>query len=433
MKKIALIGVSVVLLIVLILFFPIPKGAYDDGGSREYEALTYKIIRWNRITDKGVYRKTRLYFGTDKHRSIDELFAREVPYMPTVDDPPIPDTINFEAQYIRTNGYHEEAIYPAVTLIRSVQELTAYYNRTKDLYNLDRREHPASDSTIGFLDACDRYDDAYFAEKCLILILLEEPSGSIRHTVTAVQQAKNGKLTVNISTITPEAGTDDMAQWHIFVETAATVADASDIAVAFPSKSDIDRLPTRTDVVYQNRFAEVVLPLPAGWAYETTEDGIRFWPKGQNGALHLSYTDAFGVCGTGLRYETILLGGCEAEQGTYDNREVWDYIVLPQEWHTVGDYVVFNQGADAWWEDYSDDAMEILDRIMIYEKVAMEDKAIVFAKEVCNIEYDTIDAAFDTARAVWEIHFYTIDQDGGGQVVTVDGFTGEILEIEYGE
>ena len=221
MKKIALIGVSVVLLIMLILFFPVPKGTYDDGGSREYEALTYKIIRWNRITDKGVYRKTRLYFGTDKHRSIDELFAREVPDMSTVDDPPIPDTVNFEAQYIRTNGYHEEAIYPAVTLIRSVQELTAYYNQTKDLYDLDRREHPASDSTIGFLDACDRYDDAYFAEHDLIVVFLEESSGSIRHKVNRMWDVfVEGKRVYNISITSFKSmyHTEDMAQWHILIE-----------------------------------------------------------------------------------------------------------------------------------------------------------------------------------------------------------------------
>ena len=137
MKKIVWIGLSVVLAIGLILFFPVPKGSYDDGGSREYEALTYKIIRWNRLTDNGVYHKTRIYWGADKRLPIDDLFAREVPFMPTVDDPPIPDTVGFKAQYIRTDGYHADAVYPAVTVIRSKIELNRYYQQYKDLYDLE--------------------------------------------------------------------------------------------------------------------------------------------------------------------------------------------------------------------------------------------------------------------------------------------------------
>ncbi len=428
MKKMFIIGLSVALLIALILFFPVPKGTYDDGGSREYEALTYKIIRWNRITDDGVYRQTRIYWGDDKRLSPDELFALEPIHKPTAGG-----VVDFEAQYIRTDGYHENAVYPAVTVIRSAKELNAYYNQNKNLYQLERRENLASDSTIGFLDACDRYDDAFFNEKSLILILLEEPSGSIRHKVTAVQQTADGKLTVNISTIVPEVGTDDMAQWHLFVAVDTIVADETDIVLSFPSENNGDDIPAREDVVYQNKFADVIVPLPEGWEYTMLDDGIRFWPTGHNGHLRLSYTDAFGVCGTGLQYETILLGGYEAEQGTYDNHKLWDYIVLPQEWYSVGDYVIYNEGADAWWDDHGDEAMAILDGIAVYEKVTMEDKAIVFAKEVCNIEYDTIDAVFDTERAVWEIAFYIAGIDGGDQVVTVDGFTGEILEIEYGE
>ena len=118
MKKILITIAAVVLVAALILFFPIPKGTYDDGGSREYEALTYKIIRWNRLTTDGVYRKTRVYFGKDKHASIDELFAREI-----ADNQPVETAVPFNVQYIRTDGYHEDALYPAVTVIRSQQEL----------------------------------------------------------------------------------------------------------------------------------------------------------------------------------------------------------------------------------------------------------------------------------------------------------------------
>ncbi len=427
-KKIGIAVAAVLVIATLVLVVPIPKGSYDDGGTREYEALTYKIIRWNRVTADGSYHKTRLYFGKDKHASIDDLFAREI-----ADNQPVETAVPFNVQYIRTDGYHEDALYPAVTVIRSKSELFAYYRENEALYNLERRSDPASDSTIGFLDACDRYDDAFFETKSLVLVLLEEPSGSIRHKVTDVYQTADGKYAVNIATITPEVGTDDMAQWHLFVEAEAAIGDESDVVLTFPTASNSEYTPAREDVVYQNKFAQVILPLPEGWEYEPLDDGIRFYPKGQDGHLRLSYSEAFGVCGTGLRCDTVEIGGFQAERGTYDDHAVWHYIVLPEEWSSVGDYVILNEGADAWWDFFGDEAMDILQGIAVYEKVTMEDKAIAFAKEVCTVEYDTIRAEFDTDRAVWDILFYTTDTLGGDQLVTVDGFTGEILEVEYGE
>ena len=62
MKKKIWIPILVVV-ILAILFVPIPSGAYKDGGTREYTALTYKIVDWNRLTDGGgIYEKTKVYF-----------------------------------------------------------------------------------------------------------------------------------------------------------------------------------------------------------------------------------------------------------------------------------------------------------------------------------------------------------------------------------
>lgn len=80
-----------------------------------------------------------------------------------------------------------------------------------------------SDSTIGFLDACDKYDNAYFERQNLVLIVLQEGSGSIRHEITDVRRHRieNGALDgwdITIDRKVPEAGTEDMAQWHLFLE-----------------------------------------------------------------------------------------------------------------------------------------------------------------------------------------------------------------------
>lgn len=75
-----------------------------------------------------------------------------------------------------------------------------------------------SDTTIGFLDACDKYDEKYFENQILVMVLLEEGSGSVRHNVESVKVAQDDKLYISICAIVPEVGTCDMAEWHILIE-----------------------------------------------------------------------------------------------------------------------------------------------------------------------------------------------------------------------
>ena len=136
---------------------------------------------------------------------------------------PEPEAYAFEAQYIRTDGYSEERSCPYHTVISSRAELEAYYEAHKDIYDLERREAVYSDTTIGFLDACDKYDDAYFERQNLVLIVLQEGSGSIRHEITDVRphRTENGASDgwdITIEVKAPEVVTDDMAQWHLFLE-----------------------------------------------------------------------------------------------------------------------------------------------------------------------------------------------------------------------
>ena len=52
MKKTIIISLVVVVVLVLaVLFFPVYQGSYDDGGTREYQALTYKLVVWNKLVD----------------------------------------------------------------------------------------------------------------------------------------------------------------------------------------------------------------------------------------------------------------------------------------------------------------------------------------------------------------------------------------------
>ena len=124
----------------------------------------------------------------------------------------------YGAQYIRTNGYQYWTDAPTVSIISSLQELNDYYNTWHEVYDLERKEKVYSDTTIGFLDACDKYDAEFFEENYLIFVVLEEGSGSIRHKVASVEQTADKKLSIGIDRKVPEVGTDDMAQWHIIVE-----------------------------------------------------------------------------------------------------------------------------------------------------------------------------------------------------------------------
>ncbi len=88
MRKKILIPV-IIAVVLAILFIPIPSGIYKDGGTREYTALTYKIVKWNRLTGDSTYSKTRFYFFPYNFKSVDSLWYYEkdnielVPYTDT--------------------------------------------------------------------------------------------------------------------------------------------------------------------------------------------------------------------------------------------------------------------------------------------------------------------------------------------------------------
>lgn len=110
----------------------------------------------------------------------------------------------FSVQYIRTDGYHESAVYPLLTVISSRGELEKYYDANKNKYALS----PAFDA------ATEKYTGEFFLENYLVIVLLEEGSGSVRHEVEEI--GENGEIL--ISRLQPGIGTCDMAEWHVIIE-----------------------------------------------------------------------------------------------------------------------------------------------------------------------------------------------------------------------
>ena len=110
-----------------------------------------------------------------------------------------------EVQYIRT-GYDGDINYPVVTVVADKKELKQYLE-TSSAYAC---EPGISEFSTEFKN----YPDDFFANNFLVIVLLAEGSGSIKHKVESI----NEKGDILISRLVPEMGTDDMAAWNIVIE-----------------------------------------------------------------------------------------------------------------------------------------------------------------------------------------------------------------------
>ena len=160
---------------------------------------------------------------------------------------------------------------------------------------------------------------------------------------------------------------DDFAVYHVTVGedryafrlTFPMVPGETSVAVGVPEQW--------REVRYEEHGAFITLQLPESWSYAVTSiddealdagvaGGITFWPLGrEEGKLFFGfYPDRFAVCGTGLETAELVLAGQKATVGTYDDRPLWDFI-------RFGEYfAVWGQNHEAWWSEYGNTAMEIL-------------------------------------------------------------------------
>ena len=78
MKRKTIIIICAIVL-ALILIIPIPIGPAKDGGTKEYVALTYKVVDWHAFYDGDkILDKTSVYFFPDNFSSLTELRDREL-------------------------------------------------------------------------------------------------------------------------------------------------------------------------------------------------------------------------------------------------------------------------------------------------------------------------------------------------------------------
>lgn len=79
------------------------------------------------------------------------------------------------------------------------------------------------------------------------------------------------------------------------------------------------------------------MQVPDGWKYEIcpegtldgsgTDFGVKIRPdSGSDSCVQLYWSDSFGVCGNGLKEETLTLAGDAATAGYYDGSKNWTFL-----------------------------------------------------------------------------------------------------------
>lgn len=219
---------------------------YNEDGSHYNSSKVSMIIDYAAPVRMWLYEECVIEygsFGRELYLPLCELFGE--PFVGKTDI--IKELETSDIQYIRTNEY-AELVYPRTVKITSYEELMDYYDSSKELLDLERKTTVYSDTTIGFLDACDTYTAEWFETNDLVMAVLQEGSGSIRHKVTSVTLRANDlssitsestKMQINIQTIVPEVGTCDMAQWHIMIGVPKGI-DHGEIVIGINEMWDTD-------------------------------------------------------------------------------------------------------------------------------------------------------------------------------------------------
>ncbi len=124
------------------------------------------------------------------------------------------EPLTYKVQYFRTGGYVPETEYPYVVIVQSAGELADYISANDKDYNFGTRESTDTQEPFGLYPASDAYDDAFFSKNALLIVVVSEPSGSIRHEFLEFGE----KNEIRLHRIIPSVCTDDSADWHIVIE-----------------------------------------------------------------------------------------------------------------------------------------------------------------------------------------------------------------------
>ncbi|MBO5395814.1 MAG: hypothetical protein J6A97_02920 [Clostridia bacterium] len=318
----------------------------------------------------------------------------------------------FDAQFIRT-GLPVPApggtlLFPQYDIIKTYDEMEGYRKLTLNGINED------------FIKATEKYTEDFFTDNLLFIAHLEEGSGSNTHKVTKVTGTEK-ETNIYIETIEPEVGTCDMAYHRIVVELKKSDTENTDFQLFF---NGVKTANNWKDVKIAEENANIFLSLPEDWEYtetgnepdsETNRSGITFYHSSDpENNITIEFTDAFGVCGTGLRTEEIRINSYNASMGIYDSCPTFSYIVFE---NTPGFYVIYNNADAPWWQKYEDDVRAIFSTLRIAEGIVFREEALSIAEKYAVGENKKQYGEFDSASGIWSFVFET---DEASQTIKID-------------
>jgi hypothetical protein len=130
--------------------------------------------------------------------------------------------------------------------------------------------------------------------------------------------------------------------------------------------------PTPAETVTASGTAGTLrVQVPDGWKYEvcpegTLDDsevcfGVKIWPdSGSDSCVQLYWSDSFGVCGTGLKEETLTLAGDSVSAGYYDGDKNWTFLSFQGKNSGIVAWADPNAG---WFSDKGDQLLAVLDTV----------------------------------------------------------------------
>ena len=135
---------------------------------------------------------------------------------------------DFQSQYIRTGNGQLYQIEPQKVIIRSRAELDEYISNDTFGFGLSADPGSSPGTKISFEKAVEDYTEEWFKDHQLILVTVQEPSGSITHKVTQVTN-----YAIRIERMIPRAQTADIASWQIVISLDKDAAVSGDMSLIF--------------------------------------------------------------------------------------------------------------------------------------------------------------------------------------------------------
>lgn len=193
------------------------KQKYDEISALFPDAVNRDNEREMEFMSDNCYEQASVFFGIGDYTV--RYGVREL--MPYVSlSAKMSDSI-YISSLNKDNLYINSIQHLPIFKFDSLGELIAFRDSfgDKSVFDADYDECPS------FNEYISKFNEAYFESESLLLIYVDEPSGSFRHQVGQIV-VENGALCVTVNAVKPEVYTFDEASWFVPVQVSKNVTDS---------------------------------------------------------------------------------------------------------------------------------------------------------------------------------------------------------------